>query len=156
MSIIIHIPKTTNDSFKDKAVNEDSVNVDENLETDSINIPKIKQAKANDLSRLEVSMYSSNKYTLSGDEMVSNLSIEIGYMNGRISMSNDEKEIEIETRNVIYITPKKINKSFNSKSICEKNFYNTTQNNESGNNFSSERVLCEELGKGQDHFIDQK
>ncbi len=144
MSIKIIIPR----SGGEESVPE---GVEEALENPSINVPKHSQAKSNDLSKLENSICSS-KYTLSGDDMNSNLSIDSNFfVNGKIfnnynSNADLEKEIDIEISQEKISTPQK-NQSYS------KNFY---VNNETNNNFSSERVICEELNNAHDKMYRNK
>ncbi len=140
MSIIIHIPRIqTEDSINNKTRQADleSVNLEEQNEVISINLPKYKQAKANDLSKFEVSICSS-KYTLSGDEMTSNLSFDSNvFPNSNRSHYNDvEKELEIENKNIKYITTPVKKKS-------ESNYFHNYENNK------SERVIYEEINKAE-------
>lgn len=149
MSIIIHIPKISTDkSFQSKEhqTNEDSNNIDEYNDTVSINLPKFKQAKSNDLSKLEVSVASS-KYTLSGDDMVSNLSFESNFYLQAVTNSfhihNEvEKEIEIDGKNIRYITTPVKKKSTSD-------FSYKYQETNTGHYFSSERVIYEEFNRAQ-------
>jgi hypothetical protein len=139
MSIKIHIPK--GEPREKGPVAEDSL--EEPAET-VVNLPKYQQAKPNDLSKLEHSICSSkSKYTLSGDDMNSNISFDSGNLSAyrRVShlQGNDlEKEIDFEHTGACG-TPKK-NTSF------IRNYY---YNNETNNNFSSERVICEELSSAR-------
>lgn len=138
MSITIPIPKG-HPREKTPAL-EDSL--EEPADT-IVNLPKHQQAKPNDLSKFEQSICSSkSKYTLSGDDMNSNLSFDSGCMSYRRTVTlpagNDqEKEIDFEhTAN--YSTPKK-----NSSYV--RNYYY----NENNTNFSSERVICNELSSAR-------
>ena len=138
MSIIIHIPKGHCElsASKDRSPNEDSINMDDNYDNASINLPKHKQAKPNDLSKFEVS--ASSKYSVSGDDL-SHLSLDsmIYPRNSFYNQSNqNEEEIEIDNRGGNYTTPEKNHSSY---------YINNYYNNETNNNYSSERVICEEL-----------
>jgi hypothetical protein len=86
---------------------------------------------------------SKSKYTLSGDDMNSNMSFDSGCMSYRRTItlpagSDLEKEIDFE-HSSNYSTPKK-----NSSYV--RNYY---YNNETNNNFSSERVICDELSSAR-------
>lgn len=145
MSIIIHIPKSKksgSDSIYNKNKESDSSSIDHEIQNEvlSINLPKHKQAKSNNLSNLEV----SSKYELSCDDKNSNLSFDSNYFvnNNRNNNNNSntprkelEKEIEIEHINVNYITtPEK--KSYES-------------DNRRNSSINLERVICDELNKAE-------
>lgn len=137
MSIIIHIPKANTQNDKDRVHSDMCVDVEEGNDVVSINLPKFTQAKPNDLSKFEHNLDSS-KYSHSSQDRISNLSFESQFIYpGRtsITLQNDfEKEIEIDTKNLHQIaTPVK-------KSSRPFIYYLDT-----GNNFSSEQVIYEEI-----------
>ncbi len=136
MSITIHI-------HRNEKVDGDEGESDEIVDEVSINLPKKTAAKSNNLSNLENSITSS-KYSISAEEIISNLSFDSNFFNsGRIFPQSNlqkisEKEIDLE------ITEEKIHER---NSTFSKNYY---VNNETNNNFSSERVICEELNNAHE------
>jgi hypothetical protein len=140
MSITIHIPRS------EKAEGEDQDAADEMVENISVNIPKQSIAKANDLCNFKNS-FCSPKYSVSGDEINSNISFDSNFFRRGIIFTNyltNEREIDIE------VPEDKILQK--NTSYC-KNFY---VNNETNNNFSSERVLCEELNNAHEKITQNK
>jgi hypothetical protein len=142
MSIIIHIPRVSNDR---SIYNPD--NLDETVQDDDsperINLPHRRDIKPNDLSKLEVSKASS-KYTLSGDDMISNISLDSNlYYNGRKSLieventfgaESLEKEIVIDSRGSIsrstkFGSPRKgdIHMPPKKEAVCDYNFDNVSE-----------------------------
>lgn len=96
----------------------------------SINIPRQSKAKANDLSRFEVSITTS-KNTLSGDDMLSNLSFDSHVIiNGRNSNVTENEIIMEDASNIRKLS--------------------TTQDM----NVSTERVICEEMNKAEKNKSD--
>jgi hypothetical protein len=88
MSIVLHVSK-----LSDK---DDTCEVSESI--NAINLPRYLNPHKNDLTALEISIASS-KYTLSGDDMTSNLSFES--QGGKAKQSNDlENEIILHNQTV--------------------------------------------------------
>jgi hypothetical protein len=132
MSITIHIPRSEKTDTE-----EQDEEMGENI---SVNIPKESTAKPNNLSNLKNSV-SSSKYSLSGDDMNSNLSFDSNFFQRAKIFTNyttNEREVDIELAE-----DKILHKNLSYSKI----FY---VNNETNNNFSSERVLCEELNNAQE------
>jgi len=144
MSIIIQIPKMQNEQSiynQNKNADADSISIDGKKEIQSINIPKHSQVNANDLSKFEVSM--SSKCSFSGDDMTSNLSYDSNYISPRGYNNQNELEKEIEIGNVNHIaTPVK------KKQDKTASGYNYTNKN----NFSSERVIYDEINKAAEQM----
>lgn len=149
MSIIIHIDSPQN---KEKfTYQEDSLPCDENVTT--INLPKLNNAKSNDISKLEVSINSSkysknskySKYTLSGDDMNSNMSLE---------NSPDKKEkYSFFNNNFNLTTTKTFNnntlKTFKSSDICEQMYSGENNNN-------TEKIIYEEMNRLENSILENK
>jgi hypothetical protein len=141
MSLTIRIPKVQLDfkinknkdsccsegSYNSHAYNVDSISLEEQKEIASINFPKNSLSKANDLSKLEVSMTSSKfsmSVSLSADDENSNISND-----SAVQSQQNQIETEIKIKNIDHInTPVKHEKS------------NTSLNN-SNNNFSSSEMF---------------
>jgi hypothetical protein len=90
MSIILHVSKLTDNNSK-----EDICDVTES--TNAVNLPRNLYPNRNDLSALEISIVSS-KYTLSGDDMLSNLSFESHGVNTSKQTNDIEGEIILNNR----------------------------------------------------------
>ena len=144
MSITIHIPKgICESSSKERGHFEDSLN-EENCGNVSINLPKHQTAKRNDLSKFEVTAKH-----ISGEDINSNLSLDSLFIlrASQINHNDGEKEIEMENQIGNFTTPTKDRNSF---------FINNFYNNETSNNYSSERVICDELNNASQKIRDNK